>query len=256
LRRCASAPGPILTLVSNISSAVHLNNTTCEAWLDRQVAERSVGGHPALRRVVSEGRGGFSHGSAYFIAQGRIGYSPRECHTTRQECQERDRLVTANARTAFQPACDAVQDLSENFFEEGASLLVSSCYVSAETLEGAAVAQVASTPIAHIELHKSRAPALSVALLEARDSPSEVPHPCAYSGAEGIGFGLEVRVEGARGHTGLLGQRIDSNAAETMTAKTTTGAGQDLGSTGLFSPGGMGHGNNLHVTNPMWCLTT
>jgi len=93
-----------------------------------------------LRRVACEGHGGFSHGSAYFIAQGRIGYSPRECHTTRQEREERNRLVTASARTAFQAARDAVQDLSEYLFEEGASLIVSSCYVSAETLEGAAVA--------------------------------------------------------------------------------------------------------------------
>jgi hypothetical protein len=82
--------------------------------------------HTALRRVVSEGCGGFSHGSANFIAQGRIGHSPRECHTTRQERQERNRLVTASARTAFQAAGDALQDLSEDFFEEGASVVVSS----------------------------------------------------------------------------------------------------------------------------------
>jgi hypothetical protein len=52
-----------------------------------------------------------------------------------------------------------------------------------------------------------------------------------------------VRVEGARSHTGLLGQRIDSNAAKTMTAKTSTGTGEDLGSTGFFPTGGMGHGS-------------
>jgi hypothetical protein len=79
--------------------------------------------------------------------------------------------------------------------------------------------------------------------LEAGDTLLEVPHPCAHSGAEGIGFALEVRVEGARGHAGLLGQRIDTNAAETMTAKTSTGTGEDLGSTGFFSTGGMGHGS-------------
>jgi hypothetical protein len=50
---------------------------------------------------VSEGRGGLSHGSADFIAQSGIGYSPRECDTTRQERQERNRLVTPSARTAF-----------------------------------------------------------------------------------------------------------------------------------------------------------
>jgi hypothetical protein len=56
-------------------------------------------------------------------------------------------------------------------------------------------------------------------------------------------------VEGAGGHAGLLGQRIDSNAAETVTAKTATGTGEDLGSTGFFSTRGMRHGNKLHVTN-------
>ena len=89
---------------------------------------------------MSEGRGGFAHGSANLVAQGGIRYSPRECDTTREERQERNRLVTPSARTAFQTACDAVQDLSEDFFEEGASIIVSSCDVSAETLEGAAVA--------------------------------------------------------------------------------------------------------------------
>ena len=77
------------------------------------------------RRFLSEGRCGFAHGSAYFITQGRIGYSPRECDTARQKGQERNRLVTPSARTAFQTACDAVQDLSESLFEEGASLIVS-----------------------------------------------------------------------------------------------------------------------------------
>jgi hypothetical protein len=40
-----------------------------------------------------------------------------------------------------------------------------------------------------------------------------------------------------------------------MTAKTSTGTGEDLGSTGFFATGGMGHGNNLSITNAMWCLT-
>ena len=75
---------------------------------------------------MSESRGGFAHGSAYFITQGGIGYSPRERDTTRQECHERNCLVTPRARSAFETACDAVQDSSENFFEVGASLIISS----------------------------------------------------------------------------------------------------------------------------------